>query len=161
MSKIETKSISTGSTRICQNCKGEFTIALEDFAFYKKINVPPPTWCPECRMIRRFVFRNVRLLFRRKDSLTGKEIFSSFPKEVLLTVYDHDYWWSDKWDPMRYGRDYDFSRPFFTQFRELLSVVPIYSKSVVGKVNADYCDQAGWMKNAYLCFDGGHVENSA
>ncbi|MDI6602738.1 MAG: hypothetical protein QME57_01280 [Patescibacteria group bacterium] len=35
----------------CQNCKKEFVIEPEDFLFYEKIKVPPPTWCPECRMI--------------------------------------------------------------------------------------------------------------
>ncbi|MDI6602741.1 MAG: hypothetical protein QME57_01295 [Patescibacteria group bacterium] len=34
----------------CQNCKKEFVIEPEDFAFYEKIKVPPPTWCPECRL---------------------------------------------------------------------------------------------------------------
>ncbi len=45
-------------TKTCQNCKKEFQIEPEDFAFYEKINVPPPTFCPECRMIRRMMFLN-------------------------------------------------------------------------------------------------------
>ena len=44
--------------RTCQNCKKDFTIKSEDFSFYEKIKVPAPTWCPECRMIRRINFRN-------------------------------------------------------------------------------------------------------
>ncbi|MBI5220508.1 MAG: hypothetical protein HY978_01565 [Candidatus Liptonbacteria bacterium] len=39
--------------KICQNCKTDFTIDPEDFDFYRKIDVPPPTWCPECR-VRQF-----------------------------------------------------------------------------------------------------------
>ncbi len=35
-------------TKICQNCKQNFVIEPEDFDFYRKIDVPPPTWCPEC-----------------------------------------------------------------------------------------------------------------
>jgi hypothetical protein len=34
---------------ICQNCKKDFTIELDDFRFYEKIKVPPPTFCPEYR----------------------------------------------------------------------------------------------------------------
>jgi len=45
-------------TKTCQNCKIEFVIEKEDFNFYEKIKVPPPTWCPECRMIRRMTWRN-------------------------------------------------------------------------------------------------------
>jgi len=106
--------------RTCQNCKQEFRIEPDDFGFYEKMKVPPPTWCPECRMIRRMAFRNERLLFRRKDDATGKEIFSGFPPQAPIKVYDREYWWSDAWDSMVYGREYNFSRPFFEQFRDLM-----------------------------------------
>ncbi len=148
-------------SRICQSCKAEFVIAPEDFSFYEKIKVSPPTWCPECRMIRRFAWRNERNLFRRKDDATGNEIFSGFPQNISARVYNLDYWWSDAWDPMEYGREYDFSRPFFDQFRELLYTVPWPAKSVIFMTNSDYCDQAGYVKNSYLCFNAGEVENSA
>ncbi len=148
-------------TKTCQNCKQEFTIESEDFAFYDKIKVPLPTWCPECRMIRRMMFRNQRLLFRRKDDVSGKEILASFPQTSLIKVYEHHYWWSDGWDPMDYEREYDFSRPFFEQFRELLYSVPLFSKSAVNIVNSEYCDQVGWLKNCYLCFDSAYAENSS
>jgi len=147
--------------RSCQNCREEFNVEPDDFAFYERIKVPPPSWCPHCRMMRRFLFRNERHLFRRKDDLSGKEIFSSFPADAPVKVYERDYWWSDSWDPTNYGRDYNFSRPFFSQFRELLYSVPIFSKSVINMVDSDYCDQAGWVKNSYLCFDGDQIENSA
>ena len=65
----------------CQNCKKDFTIEAEDFNFYEKMKVPPPTFCPLCRAQRRFVFRNERKLFRIKDAFTGKDIFSTYPKE--------------------------------------------------------------------------------
>lgn len=137
--------------------------------FYEKISavggsasggkVPPPTWCPECRMIRRSLFRNVKNLFRRKDSLTGKEIFSGIPPEAPVKVYDHDYWWSDLWDPVDYGRDYDFSRSFFEQFRELLYTVPWPSRDVLNLINSPYSNNIGWSKNCYLCFNGGNLED--
>ena len=31
-------------TKTCQNCKAQFIIEPDDFTFYEKINVPPPTW---------------------------------------------------------------------------------------------------------------------
>ncbi len=54
-------------TKTCQNCKKDFIIEPEDFNFYEKIKVPPPTWCPECRMVRRMVFRDYRVLHKRKS----------------------------------------------------------------------------------------------
>lgn len=148
-------------TRVCQTCKKEFLIEPEDFSFYEKIRVPPPTWCPDCRMIRRFLFKNDRSLFRHKDEASGNDVFSSFPPQAAVKVYDRDYWYSDKWDPMDYGKDYDFSRSFFEQFRELLYTVPLFSKSVIGNINSDYCDKAGFLKNCYLCFDINYSENCA
>lgn len=148
-------------TKSCQSCKKDFQIDSADFDFYKKISVPPPTWCPECRLIRRLTWRNERNLFKRKESLNNKDIFSGFPPTVQSTIYHLDDWVSDKWDPMDYGRDYDFSRSFFEQFNELLQTVPWPAKSTINMVNSEYCEQAGECKNAYLCFNGTAMENSA
>ena len=112
-------------------------------------------------MVRRMVFRNERLLFRRKDDASGKDIFSEFPAAVPALVYEKDYWWSDAWDAMEYGRDYDFSRPFFEQFRELLYAVPWPSRNIQRLVNSDYTNHAGDLKNCYLCFNVGLSEDCA
>ncbi|QQG45397.1 MAG: hypothetical protein HYW89_00465 [Candidatus Sungiibacteriota bacterium] len=145
----------------CQNCKKEFIVEPEDFVFYEKIKVPPPTWCSNCRMVRRMVFANERHLFKRKEDAYGKEVFSGYHPQVLARVYERDYWLGDKWDPMEYGRDYDFSRSFLKQFRELMYVVPWPSRDVTELVNSDYCNFTGWAKNCYLCFDAGFLENCA
>jgi hypothetical protein len=148
--------------KVCQNCKKDFTIEPDDFAFYEKMQVPAPTWCPQCRMVRRLSFRNERNLFRRKDSLTGKDSFSGFPPEANLNTYENNYWHGDKWDPIDYGVDYDFTKPFLIQFSDLLSSVPLPAKSSAGfMINSDYCNEAGRLRNAYLCFDSDFVEDSA
>src|SRR3989338_2647149 len=105
-------------TKTCQNCKSGFTIEPEDFAFYEKISVPPPTFCPECRMIRRIIFYpNIfSRMYKRKCDATGKELISMFSPRVPFPVYEKTYWFSDEWDPLDYGLDYDFSMPFFEQF---------------------------------------------
>ena len=96
-------------TRICQNCKKDFTIEPDDFLFYEKIKVPPPTFCPKCRRQRRMTWRNDWHLFKKKDAHTGEEIFSFLPEESPVKIYDRGYWISDAWDPIDYGQDYDFS----------------------------------------------------
>src|SRR3989344_6495278 len=146
-------------TKICQNCEQSFVIEPEDFTFYEKIKVPPPTWCPECRAIRRMVFWNQSNLYRKKDSRTGEEIFSTYPARADVKIYDHDYWWSDAWDPMEFGMAIDFSRPFLEQLKELNAKVPLPSRSVRGMVNSDYSNQASCVKDCYPCFNGGNAEN--
>jgi hypothetical protein len=146
-------------TRTCQNCKQDFTIEPDDFAFYEKIKVPAPTWCWRCRAMRRMQFYNMRYLYSRICVATGKKIFTSLPPDSPIPPYDYDYWVSDAWDAMEYGRDYDFSKPFFEQIRELFHVVP-WNLQWGPSVNSDY-GLTGYSKNCYLCFDSGYLEDSA
>ncbi|MCF7833910.1 MAG: hypothetical protein K9L98_03680 [Candidatus Pacebacteria bacterium] len=149
-------------TKACQNCKKDFLIESNDLLFYERMKVPLPSWCSECRMVRRLVFRNERSLFRRKNALTDKDLFSGFPPEANLNTYENDYWFGDQWDPTDYQMSYDFSKPFFEQFKELFSKVPLPAKSTAGfMVNSDYCNEVSSLRNAYLCFDADFVENSA
>jgi hypothetical protein len=145
----------------CQNCKTDFTIEPEDFTFYEKIKVPPPTFCPECRLRRRFAWRNERFLYRRPDARTGDVIFSAFAPTAPIKTVAQEHWSSDDWDPREYGRDYDFSRPFFEQFRELMQVVPWPSRWAVNIVNADYNINTNDAKDCYLVMSSSYVQNSS
>jgi len=139
-------------TRNCQNCKKDFIIEPEDFLFYEKIKVPAPTWCPECRAVRRMIWRNERALFRRVCDFTGNNIITMFHPESNIKVYDRDIWWSDKWDPRDYGKEYDFSKPFFQQFEELLSKVPLQNLGNNNCINSPYVNHALDLKNCYLVY---------
>ena len=134
----------------CQNCEVKFRIEPEDFEFYKKIDVPEPTFCPECRLQRRLTFRNFHNLYKDKCDFSGKEIISIYNPESKFKVYDHKIWNSDKWDPMEYGRNYDFGRPFFEQLRELSLAVPRPNTYQINSVNSEYCALANNAKNCYL-----------
>jgi len=139
-------------TKQCQNCKKDFTIEPEDFVFYEKIKVPPPTFCPDCRIVRRMTWRNERSLYHRKCNATGKDIITMFAPEQPLVVYERDYWWSDKWDQLAVGRDYDFSKPFFQQYRELFEKSPLPNLANSNVVNSDYGNHSLDMKNCYLFY---------
>ena len=145
--------------RICQNCKQDFVIDSEDKNFYEKIKVPPPTFCHLCRAQRRFTFRNERVLYKKKSDFSGKEIFSMFSPESEMTVYENEVWQSDQWDPMEYGEDYDFSKPFFTQFFELLKKVPVRNLGVTFQVNSPYVNHISSPKNSYLVFNAKEPED--
>ncbi len=147
--------------KICQNCKVLFNITPDDFGFYEKIKVPPPTFCPECRLQRRTAWRNDWHMFKKKDALTGEMIFSLFPEESPVKIYDRDYWWSDEWDSTAYGKDYDFSRPFFEQYKEFLNEVPIPATSMNFVVNCKYCTNANNIKNCYFSRGVAYTEDSA
>src|SRR3989344_670730 len=140
-------------TKNCQNCKSSFTIEPDDFNFYEKIKVPPPTFCPECRSIRRMAETNERVLFKRKCDLTGQDIFSMYRDETPFPVYETSKWYSDEWDPYQYGVDYDFSKSFFQQFLELRNKVPKMALVRQGfSINSEYTHRVTDMKNSYMVF---------
>ncbi|MEK7122921.1 MAG: hypothetical protein AAB855_03635, partial [Patescibacteria group bacterium] len=146
-------------THACQNCKQSFTIEQDDFAFYEKMKVPPPTWCPECRLIRRLASVSYRTLYKNTCRTCGKGLLAMFPSDTPFIVYCNACWWSDAWDPLSYGRDYDFSRSFFEQYRDLVRAVPTMALSVETPrmVNSEYCNAAGGLKDCYLVF---HADDS-
>ena len=148
---------------ICQNCKGQFTIEPEDFSFYEKIKVPPPTWCPRCRLKRRLSWQGYQILYKRKCDFTKEDVISTHHPNSPHKVYRQDIWWSDKWDPTLYGKDIDWSRPFLEQFRELLKEVPLPSLYTEHStmVRSDYCNAAAECKDCYLCFRITTGENCA
>ena len=148
-------------TKQCQSCSSDFIIEPEDFDFYKRIDVPAPTFCPTCRMQRRFAWRNERILYRNTCAATGKSIISCFAPDSGMTVYDRDYWWSDAWDPLASGREYDFNRPFLVQFSELLHQAPMPAVFSSRTTNCSYCNYVGEMKDAYLVTASWEGENLA
>lgn len=139
-------------TKTCQNCKSSFTIEPDDFNFYEKIKVTPPTWCPECRQRRRYAWRNERTLYHRTCDLCGKKIISMYSSNKPFKVYCTECWWSDKWDPKEYGRDFDFSKNFFDQWRELQLIVPRISLLNKNNVNSEYTHHSSNNKNCYFSF---------
>jgi len=150
-------------TKNCQNCKIDFAIETDDTAFYRKINVPPPTFCPPCRLQRRLLFRNEKKLYKRKCDLTGKDIISVYPADAPFPVYDVREFFSDHFDASQYAREYDFSRSFFEQLKELYNVVPHASLTVdyPTLVNSDYTNEVGHIKNCYLISEADFSENCA
>jgi len=139
-------------TKNCQNCKKDFVIEPKDFDFYEKIKVPPPTFCPECRTVRRFIWRNEMSMYHR-TCLANKhveKIVSIYSQDSLIPVYDYKYWWSDEWDPLSYGRIYDFNISFFNQWGELNKIFPHVAMSNSRAENSEYCNVNDKSKNCYL-----------
>jgi len=143
----------------CQNCKQEFVIEPDDFAFYEKMKVPAPTWCPECRFRRRIIWRNERKLFRGKSALSGRSLLTLFPPEAGYVIYHNDEW-RGGYDPLDYGQEVDFTRPFLAQFLELNKNVPKPAGSRTRVVNSEYSDNGADLKNCYLLFNSNFTEDS-
>ncbi len=150
-------------TRNCQNCQRGFAIDPENFSFYERIKVPPPTFCPPCRFQRRLLFWNAINLYKRPCDLCHSFNVSVYAPEAPYTVYCPKCWWSDDWDARDYGQDYDFSRPFFEQLNEFWHKVPLIglSTDLTAIETCPYNHDSGHVKNCYLIFHGETVEDSA
>ena len=154
----------------CKECGASFEITDRDLAFYDKISpviggkkyaIPPPKLCPSCRQQRRLAFYNRRQLYKRTCDFSGQPIISIYSPDKPFKVYDKKIWFSDKWDPMDYGRPFDFSRPFFEQFRELMIDVPMLSLTLLGEIeNSEFNNDNFKLKNCYLTFDGAKGEDA-
>ena len=125
----------------------------------KKYTIESPKHCPNCRKQRRLSFRNERNLFRRSCNLTQKPFIALYPQDSKYTVYNSAAWWSDAWDALDYGRDFDFNEPFFEQFRELMEKVPHLGMINSYNENSDYCAHSIYYKDSYICVSGVECEN--
>lgn len=141
-------------TKTCQNCKNQFIIEDEDFSFYEKIKVPPPTFCPSCRLQRRLIWMKGIEFFKRKCDLCGELKLSMYHPDAPYTVYCDRCWWSDNWDARDYAMEYDPTRNFLEQWNELLHKTPILGLSVdpITSELSPYCNHTGHAKNCYLLF---------
>jgi hypothetical protein len=146
-------------TRNCRISGQEFVITDQEITLLDKLSpviwgekfsIPLPTLCPEERRRRRLAFRNERKLYKRKCHATEKEIVSIFSPDKPYIIYSQDYWWSDKWDPIDYGREFDFRYSAFEQYSELIWKVPMQSNYGFQNENCDYTNYLWKSKSCYL-----------
>jgi len=109
--------------------------------------------------MRRLSFRNELNLYKRKCDLSGEEMISMYSPDKPYKIYSNNNWWSDKWDPLKYGRDFDFNRPFFEQFAELQRDVPRMALNAINNENSDYTNYSLGNKNSYLLFTADYNED--
>ncbi len=148
----------------CTQCGQEFEITDGDLEMLDqlshtiggiKLDLPPPTKCPDCRSQRRMAHVNQLNLYERKCDLTGENILSNIRPDSPYKVYRQEDWYSDKWNSLDYGKEFDFNRPFFEQWQEVLTNTPrpnLFTGYQYDE-NCEYTNHAGKNKNCYLIFD--------
>ena len=70
-------------------CKGSgvFRILPQELEFYRKMNLPLPRLCPDCRHYERIKQRNPLKLYKRKCAKCGKEILTTYSPDRPEIVY--------------------------------------------------------------------------
>ncbi|MFH1536666.1 MAG: hypothetical protein ABID45_01615 [Patescibacteria group bacterium] len=138
----------------CKNCNQQFTLNQKDKSFYQSLNVPTPSWCSDCRNKRRLSIRNERTFYERKCDSCKKDLIAYYPENSEQVVYCPDCWYSDKWNSLDYGHDFDFNKSFFKQFKELYKQVPTLSLDIVNCENSEYVSYCGDDQSCYFDIAG-------
>jgi hypothetical protein len=134
---------------------------MKDIDFYNKIGVSAPKLPYVERVRRRLAFRNDKNLYHRLCDVSKKQLISMYSNDSPQKIVEKDIWWSDSFEALDYGQDFDFSRPFFEQFYELMISVPHPNLITLNSENCEYTNYNGWNKNCYLCFAGNSLKDSA
>ena len=147
------------TNQVCKTCEKEFVIRDEDIVFYEQMRTVSPLYCPECRMARRLMFRNERILYKRTCDLCKKDMITSYSPDAPYTVYCSKCWWSDEWDPKSFAMDYDPSKKFFDQYKELQLKVPRLGIMEIQNVRSEYTNGSAENKDCYLIFAADYNED--
>lgn len=124
--------------------------STRDLEFFERLGVPPPLVSPALILQNIMAFRNERKLYRRKCDYTGEAIISAYHADAPFPVYKNEIWWGDFWDPLSFGREFDFSKTFFEQYKELQLVVPREGTSVFRSENCEYNSHTRLSRNSYM-----------
>ncbi len=156
--------------RTCTMSGQEFAIYQSEADFLNKMlptfagqtfTIPLPTLCPEERQRQRQMYRNERGLHRRKCNATGENIISVYSPDSIYKVYDQNFRRSDKRNALDYGKDFDFTRSFSSQFKEMHIQVPHLYLVNVDTENCYYTNFVLHSKNCYLVFGWATNENTS
>ena len=149
----------------CKKCEQVFTLDSDDLNFYEKMKVPRPLVCPDCRFKMRALWRNEMTLYSgRKCDMCGKSIISMYNPKSPYIIYCYECFYSDKWNPKDYFKEYDKSQLFFDQMGNFLKEVPKVNLGISSSdgpnINSEYINMASSCKNCYLVFNGGINEET-
>lgn len=157
----------------CQNCKQSFTVTDDEIKFLEKISpvidgkkfvIPAPDFCPDCRLANRTTHRNEQYMYNNKSAVSGEKLISLYSPDTewgkQYKIVSNEEWWSDKWDGLDSGQDFDFHRPFFEQFHELCLKIPHVNLIQVNNENSPYTTGTGYCKNCYLINCSENTEDS-
>lgn len=150
-------------TRNCQNCKNLFVIEPDDFTFYEKMGVPPPTLCPKCRRIRRLMWINDYILYNRECYLCNKKFISMYAKNNANEVLCPKCFFGDVFNPEEYSRNYDPKISLLDQLNELFKSIPklgVINDDGIGSIGCLYNNDIAFSKNCFMCSIAWRMENS-
>ena len=137
-------------SKTCEHCLNLFTITEGELSLYEKVGIELPTICFFCRVKIHLSFWMFGKFRKGKSDLSGESLITVLPEKSRYPIYTSSEWYSDKWDAMDYGQDYDENKSFFEQLQELQEKVPHPHQNGKKNTGCDWCDDVWNSKNCYL-----------
>ncbi len=137
-------------TKCCQNCKKDFTLSEMEISLALKIGLENSDLCSKCLLKQHLSFWLFGKFRKGKSDLSGENIITIFPENSRHPIYSLKEWYSDKWDAMDYGKDYNPNELFFDQLKNLQEKIPRPHQNGANNTNCDYCDDVWNSKDCYL-----------
>lgn len=114
--------------------------------------LPLPTVHPLEHLRQNFAWGNIQNLYRGESVLSKKPVLTRYNPRLGYKVVSLEEFWSEDVDNCESGRAYDFSRPFFEQFDELLHEIKNLPLNMSNCEGSEYVNGADRARNCYLCF---------
>lgn len=125
-----------------------------------EVDLPLPDIAPVERWIYS-VGQTMPFGFRHTNCpVTGKKILSRWAESGSVVSVCSDWFWSDECDNCAAGRDYDFSRPFFSQFIEVAQRSYAQSINRLNCEDSPYVNACVGLKSCHLCFACEQLQDS-
>jgi hypothetical protein len=155
-------------TQKCRITNKEFTVDERELAHLRRMgelnpligeSLPVPCVHPFEQLRQVLALGNLQYLYRSKSFLSGTPQLSRYNPASEFKITTLDEFWSDRVDNTSAGRDYDFNRPFFEQFNELLRDSCLQPLNLTNAEGSDFVNGATNVQNCYLCFSVGDSQD--
>ena len=147
-------------TQVCKITRQPFELHKREADAYRHFNLPLPSISPHERFRRQLAFKGRQQFYWRKCDITGKRIYSIYPKKAPFPVISSELWYSDEWDPLQYGRKFKPKKSFLEQLFALWQVVPRPAQAAKGVAHSYAIYDARHIADSFLVSEAEHVERS-
>jgi len=142
--------LETKTNKKCEHCEANFNITSRELNMYAKVGIELPTLCFLCRVKLHIAFWPFGKFRKGTSDLSGEGLITVLPQNARYPIYTLSEWYSDKWEPMKFGLDYDPNKSFFEQLKDIQEKVPRPHQNGSRNTNCDWSEDVWNSKNCYL-----------
>jgi hypothetical protein len=84
---------------------------------------------------------------------------SLYAPENEAHIFEQKEWWQEDWNPMDFGREFDFTKSFNKQFYEMRIKIPRLNLVTVENENSEYTTGTAYCKDCYLINSSENSQN--